>query len=612
MEQLAGRRNPADLLSAQRASSPALAELLEEVVDSSDRAADVSEALHVLASLDGRRDAASGVAGLPAKERARYGAAEELCAGLPNEVGIAPGGSVWSIGLRCDGRPFLSDALPPEHSVVARRRIAVNDALERRVAVAAGVLTRIEEADDAEAIAHVERLGPEGIAERLAVVYDALVHTAPLILFARGETYTNYGTDPNLAGKEIAPYSERCALAGVIDGTASLEECQVFVCLDLLVRFGGPPWMEAFNGVQLGVSTVRSFAAERLGRYRELRGRRAVSPPAEDDGLARVLHAERAALDTEARDRGIIRHRKIEGIGFRKTEEWTRIPVPPELPERLAVVLDRAYGRRVRTVDDLLVTDRDWVAEATVADRDGLFPTAAEGLLGELLTAAIDDLEADYSMTRGVRDVAAFVSLEREGRLALVEHWDLDAYYCMVMPRADTSGALQTAPTRMVESIVAIAGRMRYNSWHFVPPSTIAEIDVRRDYFFAPLLPDLAEWVDQRHRGHTEQQVKHSIRYPVAVPSVSGEHGGLADLRVCRRSRPFGESDLLISHTYAMAIRGLLAGLFANADVIAPGFTFGAYDEDWSARLVASLAEPEASALSSPGASAVGLRRRDC
>ncbi|WP_338783268.1 hypothetical protein [Streptomyces sp. DG1A-41] len=48
----------------------------------------------------------------------------------------------------------------------------------------------------------------------------------------------------------------------------------------------------------------------------------------------------------------------------------------------------------------------------------------------------------------------------------------------------------------------AIAARMRWNGWHFMPHAAGVTDDAslaERDWFFAPSMPDMTEWTSHHH-----------------------------------------------------------------------------------------------------------------
>lgn len=575
-------------LVRSRGSSPALDLVLDEVVETAGAATTGADALRHLASLGGRRSPSVGIGGLPGFERLVADAVLDdgewlVCRDLD------PSDGRLALGLRPDGRPVLGGVDVPAGDRATSIAIT-GPRLAATVRRCASVARQRALAEDAEAAAEVEAWGDAGRRAAIDLVEDALLHTAPVLLHVRDATFTNFGAAPNLCGKELSWASPRSALSRLRDDPrgADSEQRILLVALRYLVACGGPAWIEEMNGQQLDVGAARRLAQHRLATYERLSGDAAGVHATPE--LVEALSAARSAAIRGADDRGTLRFRQIEGISFRKAEQWTSCePASATAVPTGAIAALAVTGASARTIGELdRALDADWVRRVTRIESDELLRCGAEQLLADLLRSVIDDTEADFAMSRGVRDVRTFAALEAAGCLAEVEGWDLDDYFCLVLPAERLLDTGVCTASSLVDGLAAIAGRMRFNSWHFLPPSTLGEIDPRRDHFYSPVVPDLAEWVDQRHQGHVEQHVRFSIRYPLAVRSWGSEHAGLADVRVCRRAAPFTATDLRVVRSYALVVQAVSSALLRNAEAIDADFVFSSFDRAWSERLVAA------------------------
>jgi len=154
-------------------------------------------------------------------------------------------------------------------------------------------------------------------------------------------------------------------------------------------------------------------------------------------------------------------------------------------------------------------------------------------------------------------------------------------FYCCITSRPALRALI--GPAIVDDVYRPVQTRMQFNRWHFICGS-FPESDVPRDrhYFYPPLTPDLAEWSDVWHAGHTRAGVRYSVRVPGPDMSLGplyiGGHPyrGFYDVRVVRvAGEPFTLDDLLVVRLHCLWMGALWRRLVADGSVAISGFTAG-------------------------------------
>lgn len=196
--------------------------------------------------------------------------------------------------------------------------------------------------------------------------------------------------------------------------------------------------------------------------------------------------------------------------------------------------------------------------------------SALERLIEDVVISAVQATDADYGMSSSLRRPGElFVDTTAELAAAVGALCPKDFYCCI----AGTGELQQRFGERLNGDVFrAVQARMQFNRWHFVPgnlPRSLVADD--RHYFYPPVMPDLAEWVDQFHAGHVRAAVRYSIRSPgpeiIDAPlEISGhEFRGFYDVRVVRvDDKPFDIQDLAIVRTHSLWMGYIWRTILAN------------------------------------------------
>jgi len=265
-----------------------------------------------------------------------------------------------------------------------------------------------------------------------------------------------------------------------------------------------------------------------------------------------------------------LRYRWINGLTFLKTERLACTPKSSEvdhaIPESIANLyacwvgkpFDRNLGyRKVFTaLADVAISAR----MAGIVEKSAKTPakTPLEVLIQEIVTAAVFATGADYGMSSSLRDLRPLLTADYRSRLQSMLALKPRDFYCCIVSRP---GLREEVGQRISEDVYrAVQARMQYNRWHFVA-GNFPETDVPRSrhYFYPPAMPDLAEWSDHHHGGHTRAGVRYSIRSPgpdMGQPplSIAGyPYRGFYDVRVVRmEGPPFALRHMLVTRHHCL------------------------------------------------------------
>jgi len=179
---------------------------------------------------------------------------------------------------------------------------------------------------------------------------------------------------------------------------------------------------------------------------------------------------------------------------------------------------------------------------------------------------------ADVAMSRGPRDLDQLRGRGSGNPSSLSTR----AFFCCVTASSSFAARFAGDGAGVATVLSAYSSRMRFNTWHYLPDSLdITTVSPERDdWFFAPGMPDIAEWSDQHHTGHVAFGVRYAIRVPFGIDFAGAYRPGLYDLRLMRAGEPrFTTADLraaiatgyLLSAIYqAMSVHGVTVVDFTN------------------------------------------------
>ncbi|WP_435284144.1 hypothetical protein [Streptomyces koelreuteriae] len=408
--------------------------------------------------------------------------------------------------------------------------------------------------------------GEEHAAQLVARLRFLFRHVGPIRLYIGDACYTNLGREGNLVGKSVGPESDRCRMKVLSEtplGEWSAADACFVVCMSALISSGTPSRTEEFSGTQLIPSRLTAFLEGRVLAYDG-----DIPDIAESASpIGRLFELADLARELRARklESGAVVYRTVQSMTINKKEHFfatavTGADVPEEFLDTLSGFVpsapDAVRGGALE-VDWQPLLDGD-----PRPSRPG-FGSRFEEVLHELVGAAGAGTGSDVSMSRGPRDTLRLSMLLAEGSIE-PGHWKTGEYYCCVVPgegfrrRLIDAGAAAEVP----QVVRAIAARMRWNGWHFMPHAAAVTDDeslAERDWFFAPSMPDMTEWTSHHHQGHVANGVRHAIRVPFGITLAGAHRPGVHDLRLMR-----SEGDVYTPRDLraAIAMGEILRGLY--------------------------------------------------
>jgi hypothetical protein len=416
---------------------------------------------------------------------------------------------------------------------------------------------------------------------------STLQHVGPMLVHIGEHPYTNLGKSGNLVGKSISVDSPRCLL-NVLEQTPvwdwSEQDCAFLTLMNILVASGTPSRTEEFSGTQLSPQRLESFVRGRIRAY-------GLEIPVEVELLAPVDRLwDLAGLSAQGRiqalARGVSVYRVVQGMTINKEERVLgEVVGPADLPASLTPVLRRYLTEdQVADLADPAAFAAAWAPHIAGLHQPGddAFSTRFEELLHELTEVATAATHSHVGMSRGPKDVGLLGRMLAQGDPTPGD-WKTSDYYCCVVPSADFVGRFEAAPEELVQVVRAIAARMRWNGWHFMPPvAGPAELFQDRDWFFPPSMPDITEWTSHHHQGHVANGVRHAIRIPLPLVLAGATRPGVHDFRLMRSDGdPYGTTELRTAIAVGMVLRGLYQAHASSLEASSASLITSDFNNRW-------------------------------
>lgn len=355
----------------------------------------------------------------------------------------------------------------------------------------------------------------------------------------------------------------------------------------LLFMTGRSIRMEEFNGRQLSARSTRAW----LDRKHQLYAARlgvAYVPAQSLTQLAERIGEMRRRLEPT----GAVGYRRVNGLTLGKRERVGLLCELDPVPRELSPVLTAFARAQGVSVDGTPAEVIGRLANVALREKAAVPGSAlVERLLERIVLSAVCEGGADYGMSSSIRDPARLrpePGSRCSGALSMVKQ----DFFCVSVPHPELVGRLDDET--MSEVLQAVASRMRFNRWHFIAGNfEREEIPAKRHYFFPPLMPDMAQWSDLRHPGHTNSSVRHTIRTPgpalwnPPLRMFGNDYRGFFDIRLVRMTgEPFTFRELRVAchHNALMdAFWREAARMADDGTVPAPAVT-GFVEEYWTSK----------------------------
>jgi hypothetical protein len=421
-----------------------------------------------------------------------------------------------------------------------------------------------------------------GLGEIVAGVTDAVQHVEAVCLYVDDEMFVAMERFANLVTTRRG--------SGILDALTerpppawSPAHRLLVAAMHALYLSGRSIRFEEFNGAQLSARRLFSRLGELGVGYCAALGREE-EPPRELFALGRWV----GDLAGRMQDRAWLRYRRTDGLTFQKCEALRPpsgasedgLALPPGL-----IALHRCWcgdGSRVSratllhelaeaAIDDALLSA---APGAQAADAEAPEKTRLEVLFEEIVAAAVTATDADYGMSSSIRRPGClFGASPSDLHDAVLKLTPKDFFCCIV-----GTERLQRMYGEKLEWDVfrAVQARMQFNRWHFIAGNLArAAVPEDRHYFYPPVMPDLAEWSDQFHAGHTRARVRYAVRAPgpdTGCPplTIAGiAFRGFYDVRVVRvEGPPFDLRDLTTARAHCLWLGVIWSRIIARCDMV--------------------------------------------
>jgi hypothetical protein len=423
---------------------------------------------------------------------------------------------------------------------------------------------------------------PGRLGQIVAGAIDAVQHVEAVCLyigdemFVAMERFTNLVTTKRGAGLLNAlverPLSDWCPTHRLL-----------VAALHTLYLSGRSIRFEEFNGLELSARRLFSRLSELGAGYCAALGVEE-EPPQEPFALGSWV----GGLAGRMQDAPRLRYRRTSGLTFQKCEHLRPSVGPSEdsvaVSPRL-IALHRSWCehesrssfRPMRllheladhAIEDALLSSPAWVE---APDADAQEKTKLEVLIEEIVASAVTATGADYGMSSSIRRPGClFGESPSEVHHAVLKLTPKDFFCCIV----GTQQLQRTYGEKLEWDVFrAVQARMQFNRWHFIAGNLArAVVPEDRHYFYPPVMPDLAEWSDQFHAGHTRAGVRYAVRAPgpdTGCPplKISGiEFRGFYDVRVVRvEGQPFDLRDLTTVRAHCLWLGVIWNRIVARCD----------------------------------------------
>jgi hypothetical protein len=587
--------------------------LLENVAEEAAAIPAAGPAIRHLAGIGGRLASEVALGALRSPEHYLLDAAES--AGAVVDAAAGAHVDAYRFGYTTPGKACILSPGQDPGDIRIIAGIGWPSGVSAALAAEAARLDRLDRAETEACRAWLADKGEEYALELVRHLRFIFEHVGPIRLYVGNACYTNLGKRGNLVGKSVARDSDRCRMKVLAEtpltGWSATDACFV-VCMSALIGSGTPSRTEEFSGTQMLPGRLRRFLEGRVRAYAgevpvPLAGESPIGTLFELSELVKKLRAEKLAS-------GAAVYRTVQAMTLNKKEHFFASPVTgADLPEAFVDTLaefvpasvDHARGAESAGFE----VDWSGVFDGDRPPSEPAFGSRFGEVLHRLVEAATEATGSDVGMSRGPRDIPRLSALLAEGSHE-PGHWGTGEYYCCVVPAAAFRARMSEAGAAAdVQKVVrAVAARMRWNCWHFMPHGADlvdAPSFAERDWFFAPSMPDMTEWTSHHHQGHVANGVRHAIRVPFGITLAGEFRPGVHDLRLMRTEGAVYEvADLRA----AVAMGEILRGFYQrHADRLAGNgepFVLDDFDNAWYLRrygLTAPAGGERATTDSSPG-----------
>jgi hypothetical protein len=422
--------------------------------------------------------------------------------------------------------------------------------------------------------------------DMLDFVYFTIYHMAPVLTYIDEYTYNNFYQSNNLiqvmGGKSTYFMLDELKTKDVIEWK---DKEVVFIYLMYwLIKSGGPARGEEFNGVQLLPQTLNSFLDEKISIYQD----------ALNISNGKVVHGieQKSKYVSELRKQmqeRYVFYRHINGLNLHKEERFVPKSLlgnneDSDVDTTLQVLLLENYSLDLNAYPNVYNGFRDLIVSIlnSKSIEEGIIHPL-ERVFQDIVDCAVKATNSDVGMTRGIRDINAFINANDNELFDQACSWEQSDYFTCVVPCSEIKQMFKGKEKILSGILKSIAARMQYNGWHYLPGNIpYDKIPVDRHFFFPPVMPDTTELSNQHHKGHIHAGVKYAIRSPEKITYKGKEYISFTDLRLMRqKGTPFTHEEFLLSLKFSSYLKQYYQALIDVVSIENKDVKINSFDKKW-------------------------------
>lgn len=424
------------------------------------------------------------------------------------------------------------------------------------------------------------------IKDMLDYVYFTIYHMAPVLTYIDEYTYNNFYQNNNLiqalGGESTYFMLDELKTKDVKEWT-TYESVFIYL-MYWLIKSGGPTRAEEFNGVQLLPQTLDNFLDEKIRSYQDalhIQDRKTLHSIEEKSKYANELR--------EQMQEKYLFYRHINGLNLYKEERFIpksllRDNEESNVDTNLKKLLLEKYSLNLDSYPSIYRGFRDLVDSIINLKnvKEGIMHPLEE-IFHDIVACAVKATNSDIGMTRGIRDINAFINAHDNELYEQACRWEQSDYFTCVVPSDEMKQKFEGKEKILSGILKSIAARMQYNGWHYFPGNLpLDKIPSDRHFYFPPVMPDTTEWSNQHHKGHVHAGVKHAIRVPEKITYKGKEYKAFTDLRLMKQDGdPFTFEEFLSSLKFSSYIRQYYQALLDVISAENKEFIIKSFDKKW-------------------------------
>ncbi|MBW3696759.1 hypothetical protein EK599_13755 [Vibrio sp. T187] len=412
-------------------------------------------------------------------------------------------------------------------------------------------------------------------------VIDLIDHTDPAMYIFDQQLIANYPPYNNLfsrTGNKDEKYLIELLQNQTTDEWAQTHRTFIY-CLYCIANSGFK--CEEFSGIQLTPSTLARWLDEKIASRLELLALTESTKPNTLLERAKYLFELKQLLRSD-----YFSYRIVNGLNVNKTEHVmprNTIDISMQrLPKGLTAAILQKYGCDYKDADSVDSYFRQVVHNIHSANPE-VAASETLNLIRDIVLECVDELNADYGMTRAPRDLHSYSTLLHTGDYAQLCDLPISEYFTAVFSSKKFEAYFQKSPKILSRILNAVASRMCFNSWHYTPGQCPQDrIPEGRHFYYPPKMADFDFRVSHRQKGHQMAYVNHSIRSPAGIIVNGVKRYGIIDMRIVRVDEQlFTQQDLVRVREYTSYVRAIYQSLLDLATDKGCNIRVNEYDKAW-------------------------------